>query len=217
MTRALFSLCAVLATASALGAQDPPKIVPAPATPVRRLAGLAAQRIIVTPVYALRQGDLMGWAAGNAKPRAMLRTLDSAIVAEFDDRGMRPKWSFTPDLEHSYAVNPTYAPDPHELAVDRLPKSPDGGLAYTEPLASQLRTLVALHEDGRYVLLPVEVRFEKAGAAGYGYAVLKLVVVDARTVEVRQVIEVPSDPARAFGPAIIASLAKNFADQVISP
>jgi hypothetical protein len=184
---------------------------------VRALAGLAAQRITVTPVFALVTGDPMGWAATIARPRLMLRGLDSAIVAEFDARGMRTKWFFPPDLEHSYQLNPTYSPDPHGLAEEPLRGKPSMEKPYPDPLATQLRTLVMFHEGARLVLLPVELRFEKAGEGPNGRAVLSLVLVDARTVEVRWMGQVASDPAPALGPTVIASLVTHLADLVISP
>ena len=48
-------------------------------------------------------------------------------------------------------------------------------------------------------------------------AVLRLVLVDARTTEFMWIGEVQSDPAATFGPAVLASLASHFADLVISP
>ncbi len=46
---------------------------------------------------------------------------------------------------------------------------------------------------------------------------MKLVLVDARTTEFLWVHEVRSDPAPAFGPAVLTSLANHFADLVIAP
>ena len=184
---------------------------------MRALGGLAAQRVTVTPVFAVATGDPLGWAATIARPRAMLRSLDSAIVAEFDARGMRSKWFFPPDLDRSYQVNPTYSPDPHALAEEPLRGKPALDKPYPDPLASQLRTLVALHDGARLVLLPVELRFEQHGKGPNGRAVLSLVLVDARAVEVRWTGKVESDPAPALGPAVIASLVAHFADMVISP
>jgi hypothetical protein len=92
------------------------------------------------------------------------------------------------------------------LAVDaRLP----------EPLASQIRTMVALHDDVRLVLAPVELRLEKAGATG-GRGILRLVLVDARASNVRWIGQVAGDEAPAFGPVVTASLAARLAN-VVAP
>jgi hypothetical protein len=82
----------------------------------------------------------------------------------------------------------------------------------TEPLASQLRTLIALHEDARLVLAPVELRFEPAGTGGRG--VLRLVLVDPRMSVTRWIGEIASDPAPAYGPVISASIASKLANLV---
>lgn len=213
------ALFLVACASPASHAQQPPS-PPAPAAgpAVRPLANLATQRIVVTPAYALDRGDPLGWAAGIARPRAMLRQLDSAIVAEFDARGLGESWYFEPQLEKAYRLNSTYAPDPHLLAESPLRgRKLEVGKTYGEPLATQLRTMIALQDGARYVIMPVELRFEKVGDGSEGRAVLKLVLVDARTTEYRWIHEVASDPAPAFGPAVLASLAFHFADLVISP
>ncbi|HVZ78283.1 MAG TPA: hypothetical protein VG818_09915 [Gemmatimonadaceae bacterium] len=216
MKRTLLVACVVSAAACASRAQEPPRAAaPVPAEQARPLASLAAQRVVVTPVFSVRRDDALGWGAAIARPRATMRALDSAIVAEFDERGMRRRWYFAPDLDRSYQVNPTYSPDPYDLAESGLRNGLPPGERYGEPLATQLRTLIALHDDARLVLMPVEVRFEKDGAQGR--AVLRLVLVDARLVESRWTGEVRSDPAPAFGPAVLASLASHFADMVASP
>ena len=211
------ALFLVACASPASHAQQPPP-APAAGPVVRPLANLATQRIVVTPAYAMDRGDPLGWAAGIARPRAMLRQLDSAIVAEFDARGLGESWYFAPQLERAYRLNSTYAADPHLLAESPLRgRKPEVGKTYGEPLATQLRTMIALQDGARFVILPVELRFEKVGAGPEGRAVLTLVLVDARTTEYRWVHDVASDPAPAFGPAVLASLASHFADLVISP
>ena len=207
----------VVACASPPSRAQQPPASPAPATTIRPLANLAAQRIVVPPVYAMDQGDPLGWAAAIARPRAMLRELDSAITAEFDARGLGETWYFAAALEQAYKLNSTYAADPHMLAESGLRGHVELGKNYGDPLATQLRTMIALQDGARYVLLPVSLRFEKAENGHGGQAVLKLVLVDARTMEFRWTHEVRSDPAPAFGPAVLTSLANHFADLVVSP
>jgi hypothetical protein len=81
-----------------------------------------------------------------------------------------------------------------------------------EPLASQIRTLVALHDDTRFVLAPAELRLEAAGAGGRG--VLRLVLIDARLSKIGWFGEIASDTVPAFGPAITASIAARLAGVV---
>ena len=176
---------------------------------------MAAQRVVVPPLYAIEPNDPLGWAAAIPRSREAMSQIDSAITAEFTARGLNGVWYFTPDLEKNYRVNSTYAADPHRLAENTLRGSLEIGKTYGEPLATQLRTMIALQDGGRFVMMPVDVRFEKA-AGGLGQAVLKLVLVDARTTEFIWIGEVKSDPAAAFGPPVIASLANHFADLVVA-
>ena len=83
-----------------------------------------------------------------------------------------------------------------------------------EPLAGQLRSLVALN-DARYVLVPAELRFERAAqSAGAARAVLRVTVVDARMSRVRWAGDVASDTVSAFSPALAAGVAARLADLV---
>jgi hypothetical protein len=84
-----------------------------------------------------------------------------------------------------------------------------------EPLATQLRAVVALN-DARYAILPVEVRFERAGE-GAGRAVLHVALIDARRSEVVWLTDVASDAAATLSPALAASLGAHFADLVAAP
>ena len=83
-----------------------------------------------------------------------------------------------------------------------------------EPLASQIRTMVALQEDTRLVLAPVELRLDTAGTGGRG--VLRVTLMDARTSDIRWIGDIVSDTVPAFGPAITASIAARLAG-VVTP
>lgn len=177
------------------------------------LSGLAAQHVVILPTYTVRVMPALGWTI----PRAadVERGLDSDIVAAFKDRSIKG-WIFPADLERSYQRNQTYASDPHELAEEPF-RSPSLAVdqRLPEPIASELRTMVALHEGARLVLAPVELRFEPAGA-GMGRAVLRLVLVDARLSSVRWLGDVASEPASAFGPALTASIAAKLS-AIVAP
>jgi hypothetical protein len=112
--------------------------------------------------------------------------------------------------------NPTYAIDPYTLAAEPL-RNPDvqAGAKLADPLATQLRTLVAL-QDARAVMLPVELRFEK-DQIGPGIAILRLAVLDGRLGEVRYLTEVKSDPSPTFSRGLLASVANKVADLVTAP
>jgi hypothetical protein len=149
------------------------------------------------------------------------RTQDADIAEAFRDRGIKT-WILPSGLDSAFRRNPTYATDPHTLAEEPL-RSPSlsGDQRLPEPIASQLRTIVALHDDTRLVLAPVELRIEAAtggagAAAGAGRGVLRLVLVDARMSSVRWIGDVVSDPAPAFGPSITASIASKLS-AIIAP
>jgi len=72
--------------------------------------------------------------------------------------------------------------------------------------------MIALH-DSRFVLLPVELRFER-DKSGQGIAVLHTVLVDGRIGEVRWAGDASSDPSPAFSRALLASVASHFADLI---
>ena len=155
----------------------------------------------------------MGWAAQIPRSRELLRALDSAIAGELAQRGLEKQWVYPPDLVRTARSNPTYAVDPYSLATDPLRNPAVGpGAKIGDPLATQLRTMIALH-DSRAVLLPVELRFDR-DKSGQGLAVLRAVLVDGRIGDVRWAGEVSSDPAPSFSRALLPSLAAHFADLV---
>lgn len=184
--------------------------------PSRPLAALAAQKLVVAPVQMLREADSLGWSSAAGSAREYLRQVDGEIELAVKDRGVEGMWVFADQLARTAKRNAGYAPDPYALAV--RPLRPAGVKKrrdmLPEPLASQLRSLVAF-TDARYVLLPVEVRFERHGEAGR--AVMHLVLVDARLSRPMWAIEVASDAAAGFSPALAATLAGHFADLVAAP
>jgi len=189
----------------------------APATapaPEHALSGLAAQHVAVLPTYRVRVDSALGWSVG--RPTELQRTLDADILAAFEERGLRRAWLFPEDLAASYRRNPTYGTDPFALAEEPL-RAPNLAVdqRLPEPLASQIRTLVALQQDVRLVLAPVEVRVERAQPSG-GRGVLRVVLLDARLSNVRWIGDVESDRMSSFGPALSASIANRLAG-VVSP
>jgi hypothetical protein len=150
------------------------------------------------------------------RPTDVQHTLDADIHAALEERGIDKTWIFPEQLEQAFKRNSTYAADPYTLAEEPL-RGPTLAVdaRLPEPLASQIRTMVALHDDVRLVLAPVELRLEKAGTSG-GRGVLRLVLLDARASNVRWVGQVAGDPAAAFGPAITASVAAQLAN-VVAP
>lgn len=206
------TLTLVFALVIACHAAGPPEAAPDPSE--HSLSGLAAQHVAVLPTYAARVTPGLGWSVG--RPADLQTTLDADIAAAFEERGLRTAWIFPDQLQQSYRHNATYATDPYKLAEEPL-RSPSLALdaRLPEPLASQIRTLVAFYPDTRLVLAPVELRLEPAGA-GKGRGALKLVLVDARFSSVRWIGEIGSDTVSSFSPAISASIAARLAG-IVAP
>jgi len=209
LPRLLCSLPLLLACGGQQGSQT--QTAPPPVS--RPLAWLAGQRIVLTPVYRIREGDAMGWTAQIPRSREFLRALDTAIAGELAQRGLEKQWVYPADLARSTRASPTYTVDPNALAVEPLrnPGLAQGG-KIGDPLATQLRTIIAMH-DSRMVLLPVELRFDR-DKSGQGIAVLRAVLVDARIGDIRWVGEASSDPSPTFSRALLASVASHFADLI---
>jgi hypothetical protein len=143
--------------------------------------------------------------------------MDDDIAAGIANRGLKTGWVFPADLALSYKRNPTYASDPYALAEEPLrAASFIAGARLTEPLASQLRTMIALHENARLVLMPIELRFERVDSANTARATLKLAMVDPRFSEARWVGEIRSDTTSADPRVLMAALAKEIADLIAS-
>jgi hypothetical protein len=193
---------------------------PPPGPAEHSLAGIAAQHVAVLPTYAVRVMPGLTWSIG--RQADVQRALDAEIVSAMAERGLRKQWLFPEDLLASYRRNSTYASDPFALAEEPL-RGPtlNSDTRLPEPLASQIRTLVALHQDVRLVLAPVELRFEKAVAdvtpgapTTIGRGVLRVVLLDSRLSNVFWSGEISSDTASVYGPAIAATIAAKLASAV---
>jgi hypothetical protein len=186
------------------------------------LAGYAPQRIVVVPAGMVRgsASDSLGWVAKLGGVRAAARRLDTSIVAILEERGLATRWVLPAELTRAYERNRAYAADPYQLVWDPVRSSRfKTGERYGEPLSSQLRTMIALHGDARYVLLPIELRFERdatGGSAGMGRGVLRAALVDARATEARWVGEVRGDVVGDHT-AALASVAAKLVDLFVAP
>jgi len=183
--------------------------------PVRPLAAFVAQRLIVTPTGHVRSADSLGWTTQLSGVRAAGRQLDSSIVVALEARGLASRWILPAELTRAFERNRTYASDPYQLAVEqiRVPAF-KAGAKYGEPLSSQLRTMIALHEDARFVLIPADLHFEREGAGGR--AVVRVVLLDPRFAESRWVGDVSGVSAQT--PVLaLGSVADRLADLFIAP
>jgi hypothetical protein len=225
-------LSAIISAATLMAAVGCVNAGPASAQAPRPLAAFAARPVLVLPTRFLGPDGSLGWGAQIGDPESYLGDVDAEIAFALAARGVKKMWVFPPAIAASVRRNPTYATDPHQLAAEWLRppmKKPPEQLP--EPTASQLRSLVALHEGAQYVLLPVEVRFEPIGPAdgaaagsgvavtadGAGRAVLRVVLLDARRSRIVWMGDVASDPSPSFSPALAASAAEHLADLIAGP
>ncbi len=216
----MFSICVIVVAAAAScgrrtegGTLTP---FPQPSQVITPLAAFVAQRVALAPTGHVR-GDSLGWIQQLGGARAVSRQLDSAVAGVFAERAVSAQWVMPADLIRSYERNRTYAADPRALALEQV-RAPAfaAGSKYAEPLATQLRTMIALHENVRYVLLPIELRFEKPVGGSAARGVLRVALLDPRFTEARWVGDVRGDtaatPARA-----LASVAAKLADLFVAP
>jgi hypothetical protein len=214
MRRTLLPFLAVLALAACGRAAPEPS--PAPTAELPPLNGFAAQRVAVLPTQRLRPVDTLAWGGALPAGRGYLVALDSALAAQLAGRGLGTAGALAADVERAARRNVAHAPDPRALAVNALlPRRAAPPEDLPEPLASQLRTLVAL-TDARYALVPVELRFEKA-ADGAGRAVLRVALLDARASTVTWSGDVAGDSSATLSAALAASPAARRADLSAAP
>jgi hypothetical protein len=181
--------------------------------PSATLMSFATQRIAVAPTSIVRS-DSLGWGQRLGGPVAAGRVLDSAFATALSDRGLAKGWYLPADLVRAFERNRSYATNPYELTTTMLrPQAFQATSRYGEPLASQLRTMVALHEGVRLVLIPVEARFEREGQTGR--AIIRAVLLDARAADARWVGEIRGDtssvPRRA-----LENVASRFAELFVA-
>ena len=210
--RLVCSLPLVLGACRAPGGGEP-----APLAPVRPLAALVTQQVIVTPLNALREVDALGWTQQIPRSREFMRAFDTALATELGARGLATRWVYPAALVLAGRSNPSYSIDPYAIAAASLRgANVVVGTRLGDPLASQLRTMVALQESARPVLIPVELWFDRT-PEGQGVAVLRLALVDGRVGEVRWIGEVRGTPASTFSRELLTSLAAHAADLITAP
>jgi hypothetical protein len=187
------------------------------AGPVRPLAFLAAQQVIVAPLNRLREVDALGWTQQIPRSREFMRAFDDALEAELGARGLKTRWVYPAALVAAGRSSPSYSIDPYTIAAaplrgaNALP-----GIRLADPLASQLRTMIALQESARAVLIPVELWFDRT-PEGQGVAVVRVAVVDGRLSEIRWIGDLRSAPQNTFSREVLTSLAAHTADLIAAP
>ena len=210
-------LLLIATAAAALPAQQPaqqpvqqPVQQPAPQT--APLAQYSSVKVAVVPVQFYK-ADAGGFAG---QPSAAIRAaFDSLLSEQLEEHGLKGMWATPADVQRTAKRNAMYTADPRNLGAYPVrngvaPKKPQ----IVDPLASNLRRVVALH-DARYLLMPVELRAE--GGKDGGHLAVRLLLVDARLNTVLWQVDMPSERAVTYSPALLQQLATRVADLVVAP
>ena len=209
MRRALLILSIV---AVALPAQQAPKGKSAPAAPSAPLAPYAAVKVAVVPVQFYRADS-----SGSVTPPAlaMRAAFDSLLSEAMDEHGLKGTWATPADVIRSAKRNPTYLSDARNLGAFPVRHGINNKDAQIpDPLASNLRRVVALH-DARYLLMPVELHVD-ATKNGVQLGVL-LLLVDARLNSPIWQADLIGESAAAYSPALLQKLTTRVAELVVAP
>lgn len=154
---------------------------PEPTAPLPT-AGLAGQRVALTPLELVAAEDTIHLDVLVADRRTTLDKCDSIISAFLVARAPEVTWVGPGELRHIARRAPGIAADPDQMgtAFLRAPNIVD----VPDPLRYQLRTLMGL-VGGRYVLVPAGLVFRKPTVAQNGTsagvsAELAVVMIDSR-------------------------------------
>lgn len=183
-----------------------------PALASAPLAQYSSVKVAVVPVqfYKAAAGGFAG------QPSAAMRAaFDSLLSEQLEEHGLKGMWATPADVQRTARRNAMYTADPRNLGAYPVRNGVNAKKpVIVDPLASNLRRVVALH-DARYLLMPVELRAE--GGKDSGYIAVRLLLVDARLNSVLWQVDLPSERAATYSPALLQQLATRVADLVVAP
>ena len=170
-------LLAVLSCGGKKKVDDKPTPENLPPTAPLPTAGLAGQRVALTPLTLVGAEDSLHLDSLINNRRATLNKSDSIIGALLTARAPEVTWVGPEELRHTARRAPGVATDPDQmgtafLRAERLIDVPD-------PLRYQLRTLVGL-AGGRYAMIPGGLVFRRRPGRTDVTAELSIVMVDTR-------------------------------------
>lgn len=182
-----------------------------PAQQAAPLAPYAGTRVAVVPVQFFH-ADSSGWGAP-AGP-AMRAAFDSLLSEALNEHGLKGTWATPADVQRTAKRNVMYAGDPRNLGAFSVRYGAKKDTPIADPLASNLRRIVALH-DARYALVPLElhVNTEKGG----GSLGVRLMLVDARMSAAIWQVDLIGEDASTYTPKLLQRLADRVAGLVVAP
>jgi hypothetical protein len=188
------------------------------------LSGLLGRQLLVVPAQFLAVPSPGG--AWDVVPAAapLLPILDEEIEDAFHKRGVKNNWIFGREVTESAMRQGGLVIDPRQLGAQGIRRVKASDTPLPEPLASDIRKLVAL-TTSRFVLLPLEVHVDTR--AGVRNGSMHVLLIDSRTARVAWVGDVEASPER--DPQVVADaqtpfgfrqlareLASRFADMVVA-
>jgi hypothetical protein len=140
-------------------------------------AGLAGQRVALTPLALIAAEDTLQWDSIINDRRVALDKSDSIIEALLIARAPEVTWVGPTELRRTARRAAGIATDPDQLGTpflraEKLIEVPD-------PLRYQLRTLVGL-AGGRYAMIPAGLVYRRRPGRTDATAELSIVMVDTR-------------------------------------
>jgi len=172
--------CVALLAALGCGGKKPDQAPePAPTAPLPT-AGLAGQKVGLTPLTLVAAEDTLHWDALIGDRRATLDKCDSIIGALLTARAPEVTWAGPAELRRVARRAAGIAADPDQMGTAFL--RADALVDVPDPLRYQLRTLMGL-VGGRYTLVPAGLVFRRpAGGPADRPAVaeLSIVLIDTR-------------------------------------
>ncbi len=172
------ALATVLGCGGKKSSQEP---VPAPTAPLPT-AGLAGQRVALTPLALVAAEDSLHWDALIGDRRATLDKSDSIIATLLTARAPEVTWVRPAELRQIARRAPGIAADPDQMGTPFL--RAENIIDVPDPLRYQLRTLMGL-AGGRFALVPAGLVFRlpavgPSGRRAVPTAELSLVLIDTR-------------------------------------
>ncbi|HEY3285594.1 MAG TPA: hypothetical protein VGJ96_00575 [Gemmatimonadaceae bacterium] len=204
MRRVLVLLATVVASlpAQQKGAPPTPSVAP--------LAQYTSVKVAVVPVqFYLGDTNFVKLPA-----MAMRAAFDSLVSASMEEHGLKGTWASPSEVIRAARRNAMYSSDPHNLGAFPVRNGTGKDGTIPDPLAANLRRLVALH-DARYALMPVELRVD--GGAGSVRLVVRMLLVDARLMKALFQVDLAGEGAAAYSPALLQKLAARVVELAVAP
>lgn len=186
---------------------------------------MVGRQMLVLPAQYLSVANAGGGWDIVPSGQSLLPILDEEITDALRKRGVKNNWTFAREIVESANRNGGLAGgDPRNLPAADIRRIKPGDSPLPEPLAGQIRGIVAL-TSARYVFLPLEVHVDVRDNERKGS--VRLLLIDSRTSRVTWADDVmaptlrdPQIVSEAMSPygfrMLARDLATKFADMVVA-